>query len=253
MKAVLVLAIPVLLSAQASPTFEAASIKPVESGAPCQSMIEPMTGGGLRVDCVGLKTLLTWAYQVQNYQLSGGPAWMHSISWNIIAKGPSIEGALEYEKMTDAQRKQSSELVRQRLQALLADRFQLAIRRESREQPVYLLTVAKNGPKLKESEDQSKSGMIARGRGRLLSRGSVLDMAAQYLGVDLGRPVINQTGLTAHYDFEIHWAPDSSADKEPQSGPSVFTAIQELGLKLEPGKALVEMLVIDRAEKPVEN
>jgi uncharacterized protein (TIGR03435 family) len=251
-KLLLMIAAPVLLTAQPAPTFETASIKPAEPGGPCQSMIEPMTGGGLRVNCVGLKTLVTWAYQVQNYQVSGGPAWMESTNWNIMAKGPSVEGATEYEKMTDAQRKQSSELVRHRLQALLADRFQLTLRRESREQAVYALIVAKNGPKLKESEDQSKSGMIARGRGRLLSRGAVLDMAALYLGVDLGRPVINRTGLTAHYDFEIHWAPDASADKESQSAPSVFTAIQELGLKLEPIKAPVETLIIERAEKPVE-
>jgi len=114
-----------------------------------------------------------------------------------------MERAIEYEKMTDAQRKQSSELVRQRLQALLADRFRLALRRESREQVVYALVVAKNPPTLKESQDQTKSGMIARGRGRLLGRGAVLDMAALYLGVELGRPVINRTGLTAHYDCEI--------------------------------------------------
>jgi uncharacterized protein (TIGR03435 family) len=235
---------PILLSAQ---SFETASIKPVEPGGPCQSMIAPMTGGGLRVECVGLTSLITWAYQVQNYQLSGGPAWIHSTSWNIMAKAPAVEGAIEYENMTDDQRKESSALARKRLQNLLAERFQLTLRRESREQSVYTLTIGRAGPKLKESEDQSKSGMVARGRGRLICRGGLLDVAAQMLAVDLGRPVINQTGLAKHYDFEVHWTTEGA------EGPSVFTAIQELGLKLEATKAPVEMLVIERAERPSEN
>jgi len=232
---------PVLLSAQ---SFETASVKPHEPGGPCQSMIEPMTGGGLRVDCVNVKLLIAYAYEVQNYQITGGPSWIDSDRWNIIAKAPSVDQALTYENMTDAQRKDSNELIRRRLQALLADQFHLAIRRESREQSVYALTVAKGGPKLKESEDQSKSGLIARGRGRLLSRGALLDQAVQLLAVDLGRPVVNQTGLTKHYDYEIHFNNEDV---------TVFTAIQELGLKLEATRAPVETLVIERAEKPSGN
>ena len=232
---------PVLLSAQ---SFETASVKPHEAGGPCQSMIEPMTGGGLRVDCVNVKLLIAYAYEVQNYQITGGPSWIDSDRWNIIAKAPSVDKALTYENMTDAQRKDSNELIRRRLQALLADQFHLAIRRESREQSVYALTVAKGGPKLKESEDQSKSGLIARGRGRLLSRGALLDQAVQLLAVDLGRPVVNQTGLTKHYDYEIHFNNEDV---------TVFTAIQELGLKLEATRAPVETLVIERAEKPSGN
>jgi uncharacterized protein (TIGR03435 family) len=253
MKFLAILAAPIFLIAQPTQTFETASIKPVEQGGSCQSMIEPMTGGGLRVDCVGLKSLITWAYQVQNYQVNGGPGWMETANWNILARGPAVEGAIEYEKMTDDQRKQSSELVRKRLQSLLAERFQLTLRRESREQSVYALTIGKGGAKLKESEDQSKSGMVARGRGRLLCRGGLLDTAMQFLAVDLGRPVINQTGLSKHYDFEIRWTPEGQAGKEGQEGPTVFTAIQELGLKLESTKAPVAMLVIERAEKPSEN
>ncbi len=193
----LVLAGPLMLAAQPASTFETASIKPHEPGTPCEGMIQPMTGGGLRVNCVSVKVLITWAYQVQNYQLSGGPGWLSDTQWMILAKGPAVEGALEYEKMTDAQRTASSELVRGRLQALLADRFQLKLRREAREQSVYVLTLAKAGPKLKESEDQSKSGMIVRGRGRLMSRGGLLDTAAQFLGVDLGRALRFRNPLVA--------------------------------------------------------
>jgi uncharacterized protein (TIGR03435 family) len=165
------------------------------------------------------------------------------VRWNILAKGPSVEGALEYEKMTDEQRRQSSSLVRQRLQALLKERFQLNLRRESREQSVSALSLAKTVPKLKEAEDQSSAGMLRRGRGLLVSKGALIETVAQFLAIDLHRPVINRTGLTAHYDFEIRWANDDSA-------PSLFTAIQELGLKLEPAKAPVDILVIERAAKP---
>jgi len=159
------------LVAQSAATFETASIHPTPEG-PCeQSMIQPMTGGGLRTECMTLKAMMVWAYQVQNYQVSGGPAWVESANWNILARGPAMESALEYEKMTDDQRRQSSALVRRRLQALFADRFGLVVGREAREQPVYLLTAGKNGSKLKESEDQSKSGMVRGGRGLLIARG----------------------------------------------------------------------------------
>ena len=233
---------PVMLAAQ---SFETASIKPSEPGVQCQGGLQSMTGGGLRAVCVNLKTLLTWAYQVQNYQVTGGPAWVESINWNILAKGPSVEGAIEVEKMTDQQRQQHGALVKQRLQKLLADRFQLVLRRESREQPIYALTVGKDGPKLQESENQAKAGFLRRGNSELLSRGSLLDTVAQFLAIDLGRPVANRTGLTAHYDFELHW--------NNETGPTLFTAIQDLGLKLESAKGPVDMLVIERAEKPSDN
>src|SRR4051812_18248264 len=100
-------AVPLVLAAQEAPVFETASIKPVAADAPCDngSMLQPMTGGGLRVECMSLKPMLTWAYEVQNFQISGGPGWVESMRWNIMAKpdpaavGP---GALEFEKMTDA-------------------------------------------------------------------------------------------------------------------------------------------------------
>src|ERR1043165_9835594 len=97
-----------LLVAQETPVFETAAIKPVAVDAPCSngSMIQPMTGGGLRVECKSLKPMFTWAYQVQNFQISGCPAWVESARWNIMAKADAAAGAgaLEYEKMSDAQR-----------------------------------------------------------------------------------------------------------------------------------------------------
>ena len=256
-------AVTLMLLAQSAPprpAFETATVKPSPPDGQCASMIEPMTGGGLRIACLPLNAILAWTYQVQNYQISGGPGWLTSAHWDILAKpappGPDDGPALEYEKMTDAQRARSSELVRQRLQSLLTERFQLVIRRETREQPAYALTVAKSGPRLKESADQSKSGFLGRGRSQITSRGSQLPLFAQYLAIDLRRPVVDRTGLTAHYDFHLEWTPETagSASENRDPGASIFTAIQEqLGLRLESIKAPVDLLVIERAERPVEN
>ncbi|HLW76109.1 MAG TPA: TIGR03435 family protein [Bryobacteraceae bacterium] len=236
--------------------FEAAAIHAVAPGEQCeQSLIGPMPGGGFRVECLPLKSIVTWAYQIQNYQLDGGPSWVESERWNIraVAPGkpdPSIP--TEYEKMSEAQRKDTMETLRARVRTLLADRFQLVLRQESREQTIYALTIARNGPKMKESEDQSKSGFMMGGRrGTIESRGSGLDLLVQYLGIQLGRPVTDRTGLRKHYDFKLTWTPDSPNNPTPPDGPTVFTAIQEqLGLKLESAKAPVDTLVIEHAEKP---
>lgn len=238
--------------------FEEASIRqsPPEVE---NSMVQPMPGGGLRVEGMSLRPLITWAYQIQNYQLTGGPAWVQDLRWNILAKAPAPADAtapLEYEKMNDAQRTRMQDVVRRRTQALLADRFQLVLRHESREQTIYALTITKGGSKLRESADQSQAGTLIRRPGTLDCRGCLLDAAMQFLAVDLQRPVSNLTGLTAHYDFKLVWTPERRAGadadgKESETGPTVFTAIQEqLGLKLESTKGPVETLVIERAEKP---
>jgi uncharacterized protein (TIGR03435 family) len=217
---------------------------------------------GWRVECLSLKTIITWAYQIQNYQLSGGPTWTESTRWTIIAAAGAANPPgtpTDFEKMDDSQRQRSMDLVRLRLQALLAERFQLTLRRESREQTIYALTIAKNGPKLKESADQSRSGFIRRGRGQIEARGAQMDALAEYLAVDLLRPVTDRTGLAAHYDFKLDWTPERPAGSDSSSrdsgsdppGPTLFTAIQEqLGLRLESQKGPVETLVIERAEKP---
>jgi bla regulator protein blaR1 len=220
-----------------------------------------MPGGGLRVECLSLKTIITWAYEVQDYQVSDGPAWVESTRWTIIATAGAVDtgNPIDYEKMDDAQRKRSMDLVRLRLQALLAERFHLTLRHEAREQTIYALTIAKSGTKLKESADQSRSGFLRRGRGQIEARGAQLDALAQFLAVDLLRPVVDRTGLSAHYDFKLDWSPDlpgasGSGGRDAgadTSGPTLLTAIQEqLGLRLESRKGPVETLVIEHAEKP---
>jgi bla regulator protein blaR1 len=204
-----------------------------------------------------------WAYDVQDYQISGGPSWVGSELWTIVAKatppaaGNPPDGPVEYEKMNGAQQAQYMRSVRERTKALLAERFQLVLRREMREQTAYVLTVAKGGPKMKESAP----GMIGRGNGEILSKGTQIGTFVRFLAVDLRRPVTDETGLTGTYAFDLKWTPDRFASAEPggatagdPAGPTIFTAIEEqLGLRLESRKAPVETLIIERVERTSEN
>jgi uncharacterized protein (TIGR03435 family) len=249
-----------------APTFETASIKPTPPDAQC-GMIRNMPGGTLRIDCITLKGMLLYAYDVQDFQLLGGQGWVETERWNIMAKPGSgetpQEGPAEFEKMNDAQRRRAMEVGRLRLQALLAERFQVSLRHEKREQTVYALTVAKNGPKMKEAENQASAGFLRRGRGVIEGRGALMDTVAQFLAIDMRRPVTNETGLTKHYDFKLEWTPDSPVSSDGAAGtpaavsapgPTVFTALEEqMGLKLESRKGPVEMLIIERAERASEN
>jgi bla regulator protein blaR1 len=255
------LAIPLLAAGFAqTPAFETASIKPSPPETRCGT-IEPLPGGGLRIECLALKTILTWAYDVQDYQVSGGPSWAASERWNILAKPAasdnSPDGPAEYEKMNGQQRADYMHLVRRRLQSLLAEQFRLVLRHEIREQTAYALTVAKSGPKMKESAP----GMIKRRPGQIVSKGVRIETLAQFLGVDIGRPVADRTGLSGIYEFTLDWTPDRPASAAPgieaasdPTGPTIFTAIEEqLGLRLESRKMPVDTLVIDRVEKPSGN
>jgi bla regulator protein BlaR1 len=251
-------------------TFEVASVKP-SSGDDRRVGIQLQPGGGVRTTGTTLKFLLTFAYDVRDFQISGGPGWINSDRFDIVAKserGSSESTPDDMRKMTDAQMKTSVELVRQKLQALLADRFQLTLNHETKEQPVYMLVIGKNGPKLQESQVKEGEGRHMRvERGELDGDGVQLEFLASTLSSQLGRPVLDRTGLTGHYTFKLQWTPDPGqsmggplppgveAPPAPDpNGPSIFTAVQEqLGLRLESQKGPVDILVIDRVEKPSEN
>jgi uncharacterized protein (TIGR03435 family) len=246
------------LFAQApGPAFEVASIKPSPPDV-SQSMVAPRPGGGLVIEGLSFRTMLTWAYQIRPYQITGGPSWVDSIQWNILAKAGSEAGAVEFEKLSDSERNQTLDLIRRRLQALLADRFHLELERSSKEMPAYVLEVGKNGLKMQESKPDAPN-FLKTGRGQIIGNGAQMATLASFLGDILQRPVVDRTGLSGHYDFKIEWTPDAPAggpDSEPaaRTGPSIFTAIQEqTGLRLVSEKAPVETIVIQRVEKPSEN
>ncbi len=150
------------------------------------------------------------------------------------------------------------------LQALLADRFQLKLHRDSRILPVYALELAKGGPKIKASEAPGMSSRSS--HGHVTVTGISMHEWATYLTRRTGRPVVDLTGLDGLYDFSLDWTPsEAEASLEPPDpdhprstdmaeGPSLFTAMQEqLGLKLESKKLPVEILVVDHAAAATEN
>jgi uncharacterized protein (TIGR03435 family) len=252
-------------------TFEVASVKPSPPDTR-GAMIRFLPGGGLRVSGVTLKMLIAQAYNVRDFQISGGPSWIASDRFDINARPEASEAGQsatpDLGKMTDEQRKTVTEQMSERLRALLAERFQLVVRHENKEQQVYALVVAKNGPKLHESTEGM--GRMRMAPGSLTGDGVALGMLATTLSNQLGRPVVDKTGLTGKYDLELKWTPDPGqraagpiGDPPPgvqlppppdPNGPSVFTAVTEqLGLRLESQKAPVDSLVIERVEKPSEN
>ena len=147
------------------------------------------------------------------------------------------------------------------LQSLLADRFKLKIRRETRDMPVYELVVGKNGPKFKESaRDASPNGhlaVIGRNYELTMSKATMDDLADQIANTSADRAVLNKTGLTGTYDIRMVFTPSFRMNREEQSDwndISIFNAVQDqLGLKLQARKAMVEIVVVDHVEKPSEN
>jgi uncharacterized protein (TIGR03435 family) len=244
-------------TAEPKPTFAVASIKldPKADGADS----EP--GPGLLRAQMTLARFIAMAYEVKPYQVTGGPNWIDLEHYDILAK---LEHAGEEGLPPDSTPRQRAEANRARLhaalQSLLDDRFQLKFHRETKEMPCYALVVAKGGFKLQESPKHDEHGMNSKGKGNektLVAIGADMGRLVAFLARQVDRPVVDSTHIQGFYDFTLSWTPDdlknASATDQPAL-PSLFTALQEkLGLKLESQKAPVELLVIDRADRPSEN
>jgi uncharacterized protein (TIGR03435 family) len=203
--------------------------------------------------------LLMEAYNVQAFQISGEPDWVNTARWDIEAKVEGVQGRLS--------QSQHGAMVR----VLLEDRFQLKVRRETREMPVYALVVEKGGSKLTlhTGEPPPPGQAIRQGLGMFSVKKGGLGLLTSQLQRQLWRVVIDRTGLKGEYDYTLQWTPEpgqggpASIGLPPQAevaapadskGPSIFTALREqLGLKLESQKGPVEIIVIERVEKPSEN
>ncbi|HVO97030.1 MAG TPA: TIGR03435 family protein [Bryobacteraceae bacterium] len=222
--------------------FEVASIHPSAPQAPGQMEIGmSIDQGMLRATGMTAKFLIEQAYDVRDFQVVGGPSWIGSQQYDINAK---IEG------------NPTSEQMRTMMQSLLADRFQLQVHREKKEMPCYALVVAKGGSKLKapeaDADGKHKDGRMSMSRGSFTGQGLPVQAIAHAVEQVLGRAVIDKTGLTGNFDFKLEWTPDEA--RTDGDGASIFTALQEqLGLKLESTKGPVEIVVVDRLEKPSEN
>jgi uncharacterized protein (TIGR03435 family) len=234
------------------PKFEVASIKPADPNVR-GFRIQTDPGGRYIATGVTVKFLITQAYGVRNFQVSGAPGWTDSARYDINAKG----------EIRIEDKPGQMDLM---LQDLLADRFHLKLTREAKEMPIFALVLAKSGAKLKESTVGEDGRRMQTGRGRIEVQGIDMASLANMLSQQLGRTVVDKTGLTGNYDFKLEWTPDLGQPQGPKEiggaetappdspGPTIFTALQEqLGLKLESTKGPVEILVIERVEKPSEN
>lgn len=217
---------------QAQAQFEVASVKVNDSGGSGGSM-RTTPGGRLEATNSTMQALIRYAYNVKDYQVAGAPGWFDAARYDVSAKAPG---------------KATTPEIRVMVQKLLAERFALVVHRETKEVPVYELVPGKQGARVKENLEGDTS--VASGAGQIRGRKMTMTMLANQLAAALGRPVINQTGLPATYDVDLHWSPETDPDQ-----PSIFAAVQEqLGLRLETAKGPLEMLVIDSANRvPVAN
>jgi uncharacterized protein (TIGR03435 family) len=239
--------------------FEVASIKPSPPGRTVDQggLRTEFSARGFRAVNLGVKDLIVAAYRRDYSQVSGGPKW---IDPNMLTTDD------RYNIEAKAAGEASEDQIRQMLQTLLMDRFKLAAHGESVTQTVYDLVVAKRSPRLQEVKVEQYVSKARTGGGRVIADQLTMRDLATHLTGQVRTPVADKTGLTGVYKFSLEWTPESlrvpgigapPANGEPgidANGPSLFTALQEqLGLKLEPAKGTVEVLVIDHVERPSEN
>ena len=260
----------VALGAQEPLVFDVASIKPNNSGAVGEQVRFYPPSGRVTMTNVTLKGLIRQAFQLQESQLTGGPVWLNSDHFDIIANS-------EKTNLSPQQRWLM-------IKALLIERFKLTVHTESKEQSVFALVLSRKDGALGEHIHRSATdcahispptmprpafdpahpppcGTIMGGPGRLTLRGVTIDWVAKQVSDRVGRAVVDRTNLPGYFDLDLEFAlpprpgdlSDPAADQPVDSTPSIYTALPEqLGLKLESQKSSVEVLVIDNAQKPVE-
>lgn len=242
------------MPADAHPTFEVATIKPTKPDE--QRTFLVWRGGDMQVVNFSLAGLVKFAYDIQDKQIVGAPDWMSSEKFDIDAK-PDIAG------------QPSGEQLKGMMQKLLADRYGLKFHRDEKDMPAYVLTVGKDGPKMKQntSNPNGLPGLFFGPIGTLhVMNATMKNFTGLMQSAVLDRPVVDRTGLNGRWDFTLKWTPDESqfaglgvkipppAADDPNPAPPLFTAIQEqLDLKLEAQKTNVPVLVIDHVDHPSAN
>jgi uncharacterized protein (TIGR03435 family) len=259
--------------AQSPLSFDVASVKEHTSVSDSAAFgIMPATPGRMRITNTPLRFILHYAFQIRDHQLIGAPDWIESVAFDITATYPAEPTRTEEDR-------------RAMLRTLLADRFGLKTHRETREMPIYALVMARKdgalGPQLVRSTIDCEK-LIAEKRPQLgagspspvtpggkrpvcrmvatrrfISAGTqTMEQLTGPLQAFTGRPVIDRTGLTGAFDFDVQWtsgpvAPAPGAAPPPDDGPSIFAALQEqLGLRLESGRAPFDVVVVDAVQRP---
>jgi uncharacterized protein (TIGR03435 family) len=207
-----------------------------------------LAGGGLRVLNSTLRGLIESAYDIREFQVTSGPAWLDTDRYDVLAR--SQAGAAQISRADEMK------ATRVKLQALLADRFKLVVHHEAREQQEYALVTSRDGAKLKADDTpadppNARTG-IQSNCGHMTATQSSMTNLAFVLSRRLQRPVLDRTGLGDRYSFQLDWSSDSvpCADAA-DNAPSIFTALREqLGLRLDSIRGPVDTLVVDHAERP---
>jgi uncharacterized protein (TIGR03435 family) len=226
-------------------SWDVVSVKPHKAADGVSSWMR--TGpAGFSAD-VTVRSLVMTAYNlIMLEQISGLPGWAENENYEVQGKLDS-ESTEAFKKLSRNNQASQRSLL---MQALLADRFKLRLHHDLRELPVYNLVIARSGLKMKEASS-SKDESWSMGLGSITSKGMPIASLVASLSNPVGRMIIDKTGLTGKYEINLTF---SWNDEPGDASPSIFTALQdELGLRLEPAKAPVDVVVIDHLERPSEN
>ncbi len=234
---VVLIAVAAWAQSQPLPQFEVVSVKP-----------SPLIGGGgIATDETanprspiihGIlpRDLIRRAYSLKAYQVSG-PGWLETEFYDLLAKTS--------EPVSDSVR-------RLMLEDMLARRFELVAHFETKQLPSYELLVGEGGLKIKPVEPEGPPGRVYGRKNGIRAEQASMRVLADVLARELDRPVLDKTGVAGIFDFDVKWTP-LTAEPEAETGPSVFAAVRALGLKLEPRKAPIQVLVVDHMAKPSPN
>jgi uncharacterized protein (TIGR03435 family) len=244
---------PKSMPADAVPKFEVVTIKPSDPNRPGKGFT--VRGRHVMTFNTSVNDLITFAYGLHVKQIVGAPAWFATDKFDVDGV-PDVEG------------RPSALQMRLLLQSALTDRFKLTFHHDKKELSVYALEIGKGGPKLTEtiSQPSGPRNFLFRNLGNLTVTNSTMqDFCNGMQGAVMDKPVVDHTGLTARYDFNLKWTPDESqfeamggfkppTTEDPNAPPALSTAMQEqLGLKFDATKAPAEVFVIDHVEKPSAN
>jgi uncharacterized protein (TIGR03435 family) len=242
------------------PSYAVSSVKEDAQGDINKPIHGDETADGLYIKNQTLELMIREAYGVRSYQIIGAPGWLNEREWEVEAKADEAE-TQKLKTMNKADARAERCLL---LQSLLAERFKLAVRQETRNEPGLALTVAKGGPKFKEASPtlpgQTPKPPIVMANGILTFNGYPIGGLAAVLSQVMGQTVVDKTGLTGKYEFTIPWKESefevtaNTPMDDADSGSSIVTVLQEqLGLRLERKKMPTDVIVIDHVEEPSSN
>jgi uncharacterized protein (TIGR03435 family) len=243
---------PKAMAIDAVPKFEVVTVKPSDPNRP--GKLFTIRGRQIMTINTTMDDLVTFAYSLHVKQIVGAPDWFATEKFDLDGV-PDTEGRPDIKQF------------RMLIQSALTLRFKFTYHQDKKELSVYALTVAKSGPKMTVTIHQPNDprNFLFRGLGQLMVTNSTMkDFCDGMQGAVMDRPVVDHTGLTERYDFNLNWTPDDSqfasfgprppAKDDPNAPPSLYTVLPEqLGLKLEATKAMTDVFVIDHVEKPAAN